>query len=230
LIARFGYNTDSETIMDLFLLVISAFILGFIAAVPVGPVQIEVMRRSLNGHLKSSLVVILGAFLSDFVYGSIAFFGIAPYLEEKMVMAVFWLGGAAILIVLGIMSIRNGLHPRAFNHQSVLLKKKRWAFLGGLSLAGANPMLILWWLLAARIFRDVGLIHEFTHEVAVSFLIAGCMGLAAYLTTLSLFLYWAKRFISEKRIGHINIWFGVALLLIAGYFLYSSVGYFLGAG
>jgi len=214
--------------MDFFLFIISAFILGFIAAVPVGPIQIEVMRRSLNGHLKSSLMVILGAFLSDFIYGVIAFFGIAPYLEEKMVMAVFWLGGAVILIVLGIMSVRNGLRPRAFNHQSILLKKKRWAFLGGLSLSGTNPMMILWWLLGARIFRDVGLIHEFTHEVAVFFLIAGSLGLASYLTTLSLFLYWAKRFISEKKIGHINVGFGIALLLIAGYFIYSSIGYFLG--
>jgi threonine/homoserine/homoserine lactone efflux protein len=213
--------------MDFFLFIISAFLLGFIAAVPVGPVQIEVMRRSLNGHLKSSLMVILGAFLSDFVYGAIAFFGIAPYLEGKMVMAIFWLGGAAILTALGVMSIRNGLHPRTFNHQSVLLGKKRWAFLGGLSLAGTNPMMILWWLLGARIFRDIGLIHEFTTKIAVFFLIAGGLGLASYLTTLSVFFYWAKRFISEKKIGHINFGFGVALLLIAGYFIYSSVGYFL---
>jgi threonine/homoserine/homoserine lactone efflux protein len=218
--------TPEKKLMEFFLFIISAFMMGFIAAVPVGPIQIEVMRRSINGHLKSSLMVILGAFLSDIIYGVIAFFGIAPFLKERMVMAVFWLGGALILIALGIMTVKNSLRPREFNHHSKHLKKKRWAFLGGLSLSGTNPMMVLWWLLGARLFSDVGLIHDFTQEVAASFLIAGSLGLACYLATLSLVLYWAKRFISERKIMHINLGFGIVLLCIAGYFIFSSLQYF----
>lgn len=213
--------------MEYLLFIISAFLLGFIAAIPVGPIQIEVMRRSINGHLKSSLMVILGAFLSDIIYGAIAFFGIAPFIRERMVMAVFWLGGGLIMGFLGVLAIRNSLRPGEFDHNSKHLKKKRWAFLGGLSLSGTNPMMILWWLLGERLFREVGLIHDFNAEVAVTFLIAGGLGLASYLSTLSFFLYWAKRFISESKIRHINLGFGIVLLCIAGYFIFSSMQYFL---
>jgi threonine/homoserine/homoserine lactone efflux protein len=212
--------------MEYFLFVISAFMMGFIAAVPVGPVQIEVMKRSITGHLKSSLMVVLGAFLSDIIYGAIAFFGIAPFLRERMVMAAFWLCGGVILIVLGMLTVRNSLRAHAFDRNSKHLKKKRWAFIGGLSLSGTNPMMVLWWLLAAKLFSDVGLIHDFTSEVAATFLVAGGTGLAAYLVFLSLVLYWAKRFISERKIRRINLGFGVVLLLIAGYFIFTSLQYF----
>jgi threonine/homoserine/homoserine lactone efflux protein len=216
--------------MNYFLLVISAFFLGFVAAIPVGPIQIEVMRRSINGHLKASFMVILGAFVSDVIYGTIAFFGITPFLRERMVMAVFWLGGSLILILLGTLTIRNALNPRDYEAQSKYLIMKRWSFLGGLTLSGMNPMMILWWLLGARIFLDVGLINVLTHRVAVFFLISGGLGLAAYLVLLSLVLYWMKRFLSMKRIRQINLGFGIVLILLAGYFIFTSVRYFLRPG
>jgi threonine/homoserine/homoserine lactone efflux protein len=211
--------------MNYFLFIISAFFLGFIAAIPAGPIQVEVMRRSINGHLKAAFMVVLGAFVSDLLYGSIAFFGISPFLKERVVMALFWLGGSLILVLLGAFTIRNAASRDGSDTGSKYLIKKRWAFLGGLSLSGTNPMMIFWWLLGARIFIDIGLIDALTHRIAVSFLIAGGLGLASYLVILSLVLYWVKRFISVKRIKQINIGFGIILILLAFYFLYGSIGY-----
>ncbi|HEX8947442.1 MAG TPA: LysE family transporter [Dissulfurispiraceae bacterium] len=209
--------------MELVLVIIAAFFMGFLAAIPAGPVQIEVVRRAINGHLKSAFMVVLGAFLSDVFYGAIAFFGIAPFLEDKKIMAVFWLAGGILLAVLGVTIIRQGLRQQKPDMNPVLLKRKKWAFLGGVSLSGINPMMILWWLSGVHIFRDIGLIREFTPSVALAYLAAGSIGLASYLTTLSIFLYWAKRFISERKLQSCNTVFGVLLLLLAGYFLFTSL-------
>ncbi len=209
--------------MELVLIIIAAFFMGFLAAIPAGPVQIEVVRRAINGQLKSALMVVLGAFLSDVFYGAIAFFGIAPFLENRKVMAVFWLVGGVILAVLGVIAIRQGLKEQEPDMSPGLLKRKRWAFLGGISLSGINPMMILWWLSGVRIFRDIGLIRAFTSSVALAYLAAGSIGLASYLTALSLFLYWAKRFISPKKLQRCNRVFGVLLLLLACYFLFTSI-------
>src|SRR5574340_826924 len=179
--------------MYLIILLISAYLMGCLAAIPAGPVQIEVVRRSVNGHLKASLMVVFGAFLADASYGFIAFFGIAPYLEKETVMAVFWLTGGLILTALGVMSIRHSLRKEEIIYTPRHLKKKRWAFLGGLSLSATNPMMLLWWLSGARIFKDIGLIKEFNADIAVSFLAAGSLGLASYLVALSVLIYWAKK-------------------------------------
>ena len=208
--------------MNYIIFIISAYLLGFLAAIPTGPVQVEVVRRSVNGHLKTSLVVVLGAFIADVFYGSIAFFGIAPFLEEKKVMAVFWLAGGVVLTVLGILSIRHSLKNEEIRYNPDHLKKKRWAFLGGLSLSATNPMMILWWLSGVKIFKDIGLITGFTSEIAVSFLAAGSLGLASYLSGLSLFIFWAKKFISQRTLQRINLFFGSFLIVIAIYFIYTS--------
>jgi L-lysine exporter family protein LysE/ArgO len=204
------------------LLLISAYLMGCIAAIPVGPVQVEVVRRSINGQLKSSFLVVLGAFLADVIYGIIAFFGIAPFLEEKKVMAMFWLAGGIILIIMSVFVIRHRPKKEIASDEAPR-KKKRWAVLGGISLAGINPMMILWWLSAVRIFEDIGLIKDFNTNIALTFLAAASIGLASYLTGLSLFLYWAKKFVSESTLRRVNQVFGVFLLLIGLYFLYTSV-------
>lgn len=208
--------------MHFIIFLISAYLMGFVAAIPTGPVQIEVVRRSINGHLKPSLMVVLGAFIADVFYGSIAFFGIAPFLENERVMVVFWLAGGLILTVLGVLSIRHSLKDQEIIYTPDHLRRKRWAFLGGLSLSAANPMMILWWLSGVRIFKDIGLIHDFKADIAVSFLAAGSLGLASYLVALSIFIFWAKKFISLHTVQRINFFFGVFLILIATYFIYTS--------
>ncbi len=209
--------------MNFTIFLIATYLLGFIAAVPTGPVQVEVVRRSVNGHLKPSLMVVLGAFVADIFYGSIAFFGIAPYLEKENVMAVFWLVGGVILTILGVLTIKHSLRDEEISYIPDHLKRKRWAFLGGLSLSATNPMMILWWLSGVKIFKDVGLIDVFTSDIAVTFLAAGSIGLASYLTGLSLFIYWAKKFISQRTLRRINLFFGSILILLAIYFLYTSL-------
>jgi threonine/homoserine/homoserine lactone efflux protein len=208
--------------MHFIIFLISAYLLGCLAAIPTGPVQIEVVRRSINGHLKTSFMVVFGAFITDVFYGSIAFFGIAPFLEKEKVMAVFWLAGGLLLTVLGIVSIRHSLRNEEISYTPDHLKKKRWAFLGGLSLSATNPMMILWWLSGVRIFKDIGLIKDFNTDIAVSFLAAGSLGLASYLIALSLFIFWAKKFISVRALQRINVFFGSFLICIAIYFIYTS--------
>jgi threonine/homoserine/homoserine lactone efflux protein len=204
------------------LFIISAFVLGGLAAVPAGPVQIDVIRRAVNGNLKASFMVILGAFFVDLLYGCIAFFGIAPFLKQEKVMAIFWLVGGLILGVIGILSILHGLRDQGNVKPPEHLERKRWALLSGLTLSAANPVMVLWWLSGARVVEDIGLIREFNTEIALSFLAAGSIGLASYLVGLSLFIYWAKKFISGKTLRRINIFFGLLLISIALYFLYTS--------
>jgi threonine/homoserine/homoserine lactone efflux protein len=212
--------------MQFTLMLVSAFIMGCIAAVPAGPVQIEVVRRSVNGHLRSSFLVIFGAFLVDLLYGIIACFGIAPIIEEKRIMVIFWLIGGGILIILGILILRHSLRTGEFDNAPSYLRRKRWGFASGISLSITNPALILWWLAGLRIFQDTGLIQDFTPFIAVSFLAACGLGLATYLVVMSLFLSWAKRFISLNKIRQLNMVCAICLFLIAGYFIFSSFEYF----
>ena len=197
--------------------------MGFLAAIPAGPVQIEVARRAINGHLRSSLLVIFGAFTVDVLYGVIAFFGIAPFLQKQILIAVFWLIGGIFLFFLSWMIIKNSSESHDISPSTEYLTKKRWGFVSGLTLSLVNPMMMFWWLMGQRIFMDIGLIEDFRLGIAVSFLSAAGLGLASYLTLLSLVLNWTKKFISPTKMRWINLSFGIALFLIGFYCIFKSI-------
>jgi threonine/homoserine/homoserine lactone efflux protein len=209
--------------MKFTLFIIAAFVVGFLAALPAGPVQIEAARRSINGHLKSAFMVVLGALIVDVLYGAVAFFGIAPFLQKEIVMAVFWLIGGIFLLCLSFVIIRQGSKQHVFNLDGDLFEKKRWGFISGLTLSAVNPMLIFWWLMGQRLFVDVGLIEDFTPEIAAVFLVAGGLGLASYIGLLSIFLYWTKKFISTRKLKLINFLCGLVMLFIGLYFIFISI-------
>ena len=205
------------------LFITAAFIMGFLAAIPAGPVQIEVARRAINGHLRSSFMVVLGAFTVDVLYGVIAFFGIAPFLKKEIVMAAFWLIGGIFLLTLAYIIIKNKSKQRFTDESSKYIINNTWGFISGFTLSAVNPMLIFWWLIGQRLFIDVGLIEYFNINIALFFLAAAGLGLASYLMLLSFFLYWTKQFISANKMQWINFSFGIALLLIGVYFIFKSI-------
>lgn len=209
--------------MKIFLFVILTYVMGFISAVPVGAVQIEVARRAVTGHLRAAIVVVIGSLVADVLYGAVAFFGIAPFLRQEKVMAVFWLAGAVVLIIIGISVIRKSFEYQDFHFDSTYLRKKRLSFVAGFSLSMTNPMMVLWWLLGKRIIEDLGLIAVFTPGVALSFLIIGGLGLSSYLGAVAFFLFWINRFISPRMLMRVSLASGVLLLFLAVYFLVSSL-------
>ena len=62
----------------LFLLAVG---LGFVTAIPIGGSQIEAAKRAIHGHLRAAWMVVLGSVSSDIMYGAIALFGVAPFLD-----------------------------------------------------------------------------------------------------------------------------------------------------
>ena len=197
--------------------------MGFVVAIPIGATQLEIARRSLNGFLSSALMIVVGSVISDIMYGVIALLGIAPFLQEPTVMAVFWLLNAIILIVLAIWTIRQSKSPiRHHSRSGNRLGKHNVAFLTGFSLAITNPLMVVWWIFGVRLLMDLRLMVKHTTSQTVLFLVVGGLGIGSYLSLLAFIVFKAKRFFSELTIKKITLAFGVVLLGLATYFMVRS--------
>ncbi len=164
--------------MDTFLFLFFTYIMGFFTAVPIGATQIEIAKRSLNNHLRAAYMVAAGSVSSDVMYGAIALFGVAPFMENKTVVAIFGLIATAILWVLAFFTFRDGTKANMLELTHATLKSKRLSFVTGFSLAVTNPMMIVWWLIGVKIVKDIGLISQFDVNASLLFLLAGGFGLA----------------------------------------------------
>jgi threonine/homoserine/homoserine lactone efflux protein len=228
-----------NTLFSTALFLLCVYVLGFLAAIPIGASQIEVARRALGGFLASALVVVAGSISSDFMYGAIALYGLAPILQQPVVEAIFWLVNAAVILVFAIIMLReskSGSNPKmgldslrgedqkaAISSQPTRLANRRIAYFTGFSLAFTNPMMIAWWLLAARLLKDVGISMELTNTSRLFFLAAGCLGIGSYLSLLAITIHRRHKSFSQPHVRSITRWFGIAMIVFAIYFVIRSV-------
>lgn len=217
-------------LMNRLYLFLLAMVLGFFTAIPVGGSQIEAAKRAIHGHLWAALAVTLGSVSSDIMYGVIALFGFAPFLEAPGVRAVFSAAGAVVLWLLAYWTIRESEKPHDLRLMQTSLKSKRRAYLTGFSLAATNPQLVLAWLYGVTLARHLGLANPLTTSIKVIFVVGGALGLWSYIGLLTMVMYKIKRFIPMKALGRVYFWMGVALFLLSFYFVYRFVRYFFKAG
>ena len=203
--------------MEIPLLIIAAYLIGFVTAIPLGATQIEIAKRALKGQLPQALMIAAGSAASDVMYGFIALFGIAPFLRNSGVMLAFWLVSWALLLALGAYTLLHYGRHVSIRRPKTVPGNTRLALLLGFSLAATNSPIMLWWLLYAEIIKNLVILSVFTAKTSVIFVLSGGAGIASYLVLLSFILLRVGKFISEKAESAINISLGIVLILLSFY-------------
>jgi threonine/homoserine/homoserine lactone efflux protein len=206
------------------LFIVAAYIMGFLAAIPVGANQLEIARRSLHGYRISALVLITGSMLSDYIYGTLSIFGLADFLRIPMVSAIFWICNAALLIGLGVWSLGDSkISFQDDSSENLKLKSKKIAFITGFSLAVTNPLMVIWWLIGLHFIGTICPIDTNEASNRILFLIAGTLGLGSYAAVLATGIYKTKKFLSKRTIRRITIAFSGVLVALGVYSLVRAV-------
>jgi threonine/homoserine/homoserine lactone efflux protein len=129
--------------------------IGFAMAVPIGPIGILCIRRTLSEGRLRGLIIGLGAATADLIYGCIAAFGIT-FISDALVSQRIWLRivGGALLLYLGIRTFRNQpVDPNIPAISNGILRSYLTAFLITLT----NPLSIFAFI---AVFAVLGLGNE----------------------------------------------------------------------
>jgi threonine/homoserine/homoserine lactone efflux protein len=188
--------------------------LGYVAAIPIGPVNAAVIDTAFRKSFWRALAIGIGGAFADLVYSQVAVAGLAPVINNHTTLAeiLFGIGGVA-LVIFGIVTVRTA----KFDPECVQVKKPipARAFFGavgtGILITMANPAALVSWVFLA------------------SFL-AGLTRLEAFIAGLGIFAGTALWFLGiaylahkgRVRLGHRTVWVTrtVGALLVAyGVFL-----------
>ncbi len=200
------------------LLALCAYGMGFLEAMPIGATQLEIARRAMHGHRSAALMVVVGSVLSDSMYGVIAFLGIAPLLQGQSVQAVFWGANALVLALVGILAIRDSRRSATDGGSAGRsLTGYTASFTTGLSLAVTNPLMIVWWLLGARILEGIGVVRTFDVPTTIMYVVSGSLGIGSYLSVLAFGILKVKATLREHHIRRITFAFGIVLIGLAAF-------------
>lgn len=142
--------------MTILLLLVRGILLGLSAAAPIGPVNVEIARRTLRHGFASGFFTGLGAVTVDVFYMVLAGVGVRLLVQKTPFYWALVLAGAAFLIYLGGMSLRaavRGFRGGAEQQWQELTRENsrasaRNAYLTGLFMTLLNPMTLAFWFIA----------------------------------------------------------------------------------
>ena len=128
---------------NMLLNIIKAFCVGLCASIPLGPIAIMVVQKSLSKGVKSGFMTGLGASTADTVFAVVALFflAIAQNLMEKY-SAEILIGGGVVIAVIGVLLAVSNPFRKADQIDKVD-KVSSKDYFQGLLMALSNPGAIL---------------------------------------------------------------------------------------
>jgi threonine/homoserine/homoserine lactone efflux protein len=186
--------------------------IGFFIAVPVGPVAILCIQRTLTRSKRHGLISGLGAATADAMYGAVAAFGltmVSGFVQAHR--APFRLAGGLILCLLAVRTFFGKVQKRP---QQVNPRIYATNFVSTFLLTLMNPLTILAFM---AIFTGSGLGHCEQGEAA--WLILGVfLGSSLWFLSLSFLAGRFKSIVNEDHMGTINK-IAACLILAFGFYV-----------
>ncbi len=193
--------------------------IGFSLAVPLGPIGVLCIRRTLTEGRRSAVSTMLGAAAADSVYGMVAAFGVtlvSNFVTEHTMW--FRLVGGATLIVIGITTFRAHV-PTA--PPRLTFNAHAGNFVTTFILTLTNPLTLFAF---AAVFAGAGTVQEVSETRTGALLVGGVfLGSLLWFTSLVTASYLFRAFLLRTGLDFINRITGTLITLFGAVALISSL-------
>lgn len=118
--------------------------IGVALAAPVGPINVEIIRRGIQHGARTGWLVGLGALSADTIFAFLIVSGLTQFADSPSLRAPLFGAGALMLGYVGVVSIRSAINgDRMLDTAS---RSGTRSYITGFMMAGLNPMGIVYWL------------------------------------------------------------------------------------
>lgn len=196
-------------------------LLGLGAAMPVGPVNLEIIRRNLSFGLRAGVFLGMGAACTDLTYIVILSIGAIAVIMHPHILNAIAVIGALILVWFAYGAFKMAAQHN--NQQQEIYRQRDKHpirhLVDGYLMTLINPMTIIFW---TSVSSQVALLAHQSHHFIITAVgvIVGAFGWALSLNTV---LHITRHKISERKLMWINIIGGIILLGFAVFGLAHAI-------
>jgi len=190
----------------------AAFLLGLSVAAPIGPVNVEIIRRGLRIGFIPAFFLGCGAVSADCIYLGLALVAtqfMQSIRNSPVGMGIIFFLGGALLIWIGIMSVRSRAHLSEDAHEAVYPSRHTvmGSYLFGLAMTLTNPMTIIFWLSIASTFTAGG--SHGSPGIVLAGVFSGTISWVTFIVSLTAS---ARRWVTPKFLKIVNVVSGLCLI------------------
>lgn len=213
--------------VNLFSIVLSAFLIGFFASTAAtGPVNFLVFRNALIGKYRKSVVMIFGSAMMEMIYCTFALTIVgAIILHSKRIEIISQILTIGILFVISIYLYKTEpSHQPVIGTEVLSAKENVQAFLTAFILVALNPTVILTWSAAVATLISFKIIAITRIFHIVLFVVSAGIGTITGSLTMVLLVHFFRLRFSNKVVRIILKISGFVVFGLAIYFLLRFLG------
>lgn len=203
------------TTSDVLGLIAYGMTVGVALAAPIGPINVEIIKRGLRNGFKDGWMLGLGALTADTLYAVVIVAGLTPFVDSPAIRVPLFLAGGAMLCRVGWSSLKTA-RAGDIADQSDPSPRHGRSFLTGFMLAVLNPMGIVYWFSVGS-----ALVAEAVDRVGrggAPVLVGGVFfGILCWVTTISIVAQVSRKFVTGKGMRWIT---GISGVIIIGFGLW----------
>ncbi|MEM7550105.1 MAG: LysE family translocator [Bacteroidota bacterium] len=199
----------------------SGITIGLFLGLMTGPVFFRLIQTSVNYGFRKALFFSFGVSFSDWIYATLAYFGLSSLLENEQV--VFWMGkaGGGVLIALGISSLFTAFRRKAIEYE---VGAKGFfsgnTFLQGFLINIFSPFVIFFWVAIVTLGR----VRFNIIDAELVYYLLGALSTILIMDTLKSYLAdKIRNILTPKFLSIVNIIIGIALLVFGFSLLFISL-------
>ena len=195
--------------------------LGWGAAVPIGPINLEIIRRNLRLGIRYGISFGFGACTADVTYFVLLLSGALVFLQQAIFIRVIGIIGSGILIWFGISTINMPVNVDKENGLKPLQNSLGWNdYFHGYLLTLVNPLTILFW---ASLSTQLAILARDGLNVVIYAGIGVLLGTISWVIGINIILHFTRHRLSKKAMHYLNRAGGVILLCFAGIGLWHAI-------
>ena len=196
--------------------ILRGILLGLSITAPIGPTNIEVIRRGAQEGWKSARAFCLGVIVALVIYLLLVVLGLSFLTESKLFNTLLTILGVIVLAYLSYHSLRDFFSGREIDFDDKVESNKH--FMPGIVLTISNPAILLLWtgimgadLAASGASPSQGL------KLSIGILI----GVLIFFTILIFLIHFGRKFLQQRYIRYVSLLAGIVLLVFCIRFAYG---------
>ncbi len=190
--------------------VIKGILLGLSIAAPIGPTNIEIIRRGLKEGWKSSALFFLGVLVALIIYLLIVVLGLVVLTQSKIFNIILLALGVAVLFYLAYCSFKDFFNSKELDLSGKANNKSN--FFPGIILTISNPVVLLFWtgIMGADLASSKSSLAR-----GLNLSLGIIIGAILFTSCLIILVHGGHKFITQRNFKYVTLIAGVVLLYFA---------------
>ena len=210
-------------IIKMYVLFLSAFVVGLSGSMMPGSLLTYTIRQSLRVGWPAGFIITAGHAFLELILLGIIFLGFGLILESVQAQIAIGIVGGLLLSYMGLDMLKSSYHNRlAVEQQESAAASSKSMFLSGIVISAANPYFLLWWAVIGMGFVMQSYTHFGTTGVVVYY-IGHISADVAWYGALSIIIGTTRKFIKENVYRIIIAILGAMLIFFGAGFVYGAI-------